>query len=135
MPKSIFTTEKTHQFYDFGIIEKVLEVQEAKLNDDSVVNKAANLNYNISEQKTTLPTKLNSGIGNTKLEKIEISTSKPSATIGGKTISNSGDKLGEINSKDSEGTYTFFQILWKSRCHIFVTFPSHLKKLRSILRF
>ena len=29
----------------------------------------------------------------------------------------------------------FFQILWKSRCHILVTFPSHLKKLRSILRF
>ena len=27
-----------------------------------------------------------------------------------------------------------FQILWKSRCDIFVTFPSHLKKLRSILR-
>ena len=26
----------------------------------------------------------------------------------------------------------FFQILWKSRCHILVTFPSHLKKLRSI---
>ena len=29
----------------------------------------------------------------------------------------------------------FFQILWKSRRHILVTFPSHLKKLRSILRF
>ena len=29
----------------------------------------------------------------------------------------------------------FFQILWKSRCHILVTFPSHLKKLRSILIF
>ena len=29
---------------------------------------------------------------------------------------------------------TFFQILWKSRCDILVTFPSHLKKLRSILR-
>ena len=25
----------------------------------------------------------------------------------------------------------FFQILWKSKCHILVTFPSHLKKLRS----
>ena len=29
---------------------------------------------------------------------------------------------------------TFFQILWKSRCNILVTFPSHLKKLRFILR-
>ena len=29
----------------------------------------------------------------------------------------------------------FFQNLWKSRCHILVTFPSHLKKLRSTLRF
>ena len=29
----------------------------------------------------------------------------------------------------------FFQILWKSRGHILVTFPSHLKKLRSKLRF
>ena len=29
----------------------------------------------------------------------------------------------------------FFQILWKSRCFILVTFPSHLKKLHSILRF
>ena len=29
----------------------------------------------------------------------------------------------------------YFQILWKSRCHILVTFPSHLKKLRSKLRF
>ena len=29
----------------------------------------------------------------------------------------------------------FLQILWKSRCHIFVTFPSHLKKLHSVLRF
>ena len=29
----------------------------------------------------------------------------------------------------------FFQILWKSRCNILVSFPSHLKKLRSILRF
>ena len=29
----------------------------------------------------------------------------------------------------------FFQILCKSKCHILVTFPSHLKKLRSILRF
>ena len=28
--------------------------------------------------------------------------------------------------------YYFFQILWKSRCDILVTFPSHLKKLRSI---
>ena len=28
----------------------------------------------------------------------------------------------------------YFQILWKSRCHILVTFPSHLKKLRSKLR-
>ena len=28
-----------------------------------------------------------------------------------------------------------FQILWKSRCNILVSFPSHLKKLRSILRF
>ena len=27
-----------------------------------------------------------------------------------------------------------FQILWKSRCYILVTFPSYLKKLRSILR-
>ena len=27
----------------------------------------------------------------------------------------------------------FFQILWNSRCDILVTFPSHLKKLRSIL--
>ena len=30
---------------------------------------------------------------------------------------------------------SFFQILWKSRCNILVSFPSHLKKLRSILRF
>ena len=30
---------------------------------------------------------------------------------------------------------SYFQILWKSRCHILVTFPSHLKKLRSILIF
>ena len=29
----------------------------------------------------------------------------------------------------------FFLILWKSRCDILVSFPSHLKKLRSILRF
>ena len=29
----------------------------------------------------------------------------------------------------------FFRILWKSRCNILVSFPSHLKKLRSILRF
>ena len=29
----------------------------------------------------------------------------------------------------------FFQILWKSRCHIWITFPSHLKKLHSTLRF
>ena len=29
----------------------------------------------------------------------------------------------------------FFQILWKSRCDILVSFPSHFKKLRSILRF
>ena len=28
-----------------------------------------------------------------------------------------------------------FQILWKSRCNILDSFPSHLKKLRSILRF
>ena len=28
-----------------------------------------------------------------------------------------------------------FQILWKIRCDILVSFPSHLKKLRSILRF
>ena len=28
----------------------------------------------------------------------------------------------------------FFQILWKSRCDILVTFPYHLKKLLSILR-
>ena len=28
--------------------------------------------------------------------------------------------------------YRFFQILWKSRCHIMVTFPSHLKKIRSL---
>ena len=27
-----------------------------------------------------------------------------------------------------------FQILWKSRCDIFVTFPSHLKKLSSTLK-
>ena len=30
---------------------------------------------------------------------------------------------------------TFFQILWKSRCNILVSFPSHLKKLHSLLRF
>jgi len=30
---------------------------------------------------------------------------------------------------------SFFQILWKSRCDILVSFPSHLKKLHSILRF
>ena len=29
----------------------------------------------------------------------------------------------------------FSQILWKSRCNILVSFPSHLKKLCSILRF
>ena len=29
----------------------------------------------------------------------------------------------------------FFQILWKSRCNILVSFPSHLKKLHSVLRF
>ena len=29
----------------------------------------------------------------------------------------------------------FFQILWKSRCNILVSFPSHLKILHSILRF
>ena len=29
----------------------------------------------------------------------------------------------------------FFQILLKSRCYILFNFPSHLKKLRSILRF
>ena len=28
-----------------------------------------------------------------------------------------------------------FQILWKSECYILVTFPSHLKKLHSLLRF
>ena len=28
----------------------------------------------------------------------------------------------------------FFQILWKSRYIIFISFPSHLKKLRSILK-
>ena len=28
-----------------------------------------------------------------------------------------------------------FQILWKSGCHILVTFPSHLKRLHSLLRF
>ena len=28
-----------------------------------------------------------------------------------------------------------FQILWKSRFHILVAFPFHLKKLRSVLRF
>ena len=30
---------------------------------------------------------------------------------------------------------SFFQILWKIRCNILVSFPSHLKKLHSILRF
>ena len=30
---------------------------------------------------------------------------------------------------------SFFQILWKSRCDILVAFPSHLKKLRFILRY
>ena len=30
---------------------------------------------------------------------------------------------------------TIFQILWKSWCHILVTLPSHMKKLRSILKF
>ena len=29
----------------------------------------------------------------------------------------------------------FFQILWKSRCDILASFPSHTKKLRSKLRF
>ena len=29
----------------------------------------------------------------------------------------------------------FFQILWNSRCDTLDSFPSHLKKLRSILRF
>ena len=29
----------------------------------------------------------------------------------------------------------FFQNLWKCRCNILVSFPSHLKKLLSILRF
>ena len=31
--------------------------------------------------------------------------------------------------------FSFFQILWKRKYYILVTFPSHLKKLRSILRF
>ena len=38
-----------------------------------------------------------------------------------------------INFSSAENE--FFQILWKCRCHILVTFPSHLKKLCSILRF
>ena len=29
----------------------------------------------------------------------------------------------------------FFQILWKNRCRISVRFPSHLKTIRSLLRF
>ena len=33
------------------------------------------------------------------------------------------------------GKKYFFQILWKSRCNILVSFPSHLKKLCFILRF
>ena len=31
--------------------------------------------------------------------------------------------------------YLYFRILWKSRCNILVSFPSHLKRLRSIPRF
>ena len=35
----------------------------------------------------------------------------------------------------SEQGMRIFQILWKSRWNILVSFPSHLKKLCSILRF
>ena len=41
----------------------------------------------------------------------------------------------KILTKKSWFAFLFFQILWKSRCNILVSFPSHLKKLRSILRF
>ena len=39
------------------------------------------------------------------------------------------------NFNGPTGKSIFFQILWKSRCHILVTFLSHLKKICSILRF
>ena len=40
-----------------------------------------------------------------------------------------------IINQSSSRIINFFQILWKSECYILDTFPSHLKKLRSILRF
>ena len=40
-----------------------------------------------------------------------------------------------VQSKFQVCSIPFFQILWKIRCHILVIFPSHLKKLHSILRF
>ena len=40
-----------------------------------------------------------------------------------------------LRVKKKMQNYCIFQILWKSRCDILDSFPSHLKKLRTILRF
>ena len=40
-----------------------------------------------------------------------------------------------LRVKKKMQNYCIFQILWKSRCDILVSFPSHLKKFCSILRF
>ena len=34
-----------------------------------------------------------------------------------------------LKKSSSRSGFIFFQILWKSRCNILVTFPSHLKKI------
>ena len=39
-----------------------------------------------------------------------------------------------LKKSSSRSGFIFFQILWKSRCNILVTFPSHLNELHSILR-
>ena len=41
----------------------------------------------------------------------------------------------KLQTRKYRAGISYFQILWKSRCNIFVSFPSHLKKLHSILRF
>ena len=59
--------------------------------------------------------------------------------VGGKKELKSREFVGSQHlSLLQKETFTniFFQILWKwSRCNILVSFPSHLKNLRSILRF
>ena len=59
--------------------------------------------------------------------------------VGGKKELKSREFVGSQHlSLLQKETFTniFFQILWKcSRCNILVSFPSHLKKLCSILRF